>query len=541
MRKQLFIFLLLGFSITIKAQSKIDVFHYKYEIRLSDTTDNIFGIATIYFKANMPAEFLELDFSDLNRKGKGMKIIDLNTPGLPDIRITASPKHVEYWHENDKLKIRLPHKLLAGENDTIAIEYKGIPADGLIISKNKYRQRTFFADNWPNRAHYWLPCIDDLNDKASFEFMVTAPSHYKVISNGILVEEKKLTDNKKLTHWKEDTPLSTKVMVIGVADFAVKKYTDSPTDIPVTAWIYEKDSTRGFRDFDPAPGILKFLINYIGPYPYNKLANVQSKTIFGGMENASAIFYSEDSVDGRHDHESLLAHEISHQWFGDMVTEKKFSHLWLSEGFATYLSQMYMESKYGKESFNQNMKKDRNDIIDFTKYSDQPVVDSMTPYLELLNTNSYLKGEWVLHMLRRQFGDPVFQKIIRSYYETYKGKNADTKDFEAIAEKITGSNLDKFFLQWLYTPGIPHLSISWKYNAGQKKLTVTAEQTQKNDPFVFPLDILIGMKPGSNRTETLKINSRKGIFTFPLKSKPRDIIADPDISVLFEGSVKELK
>jgi len=541
MRKRLLILSLIFFCVTLNAQSNIDVLHYKYEIRLSDTTDNISGIATIYFRANMPTEFLELDFSNLNKKGKGMKIIGLNTPELPDIRITASPEHVEYWHENDKLKIRLPHKLSAGENDTIAIEYKGIPADGLIISRNKYGQRVFFADNWPDRAHDWIPCNDDLTDKASFEFIITAPSHYKVISNGTEIEEKNLPDNKKMTHWKEDTPLSTKVMVIGGAHFAVKKYPARPPGIPVTAWVFAKDSTKGFKDYDQAPGILKFFTDYIGPYPYHKLANVQSKTIFGGMENASAIFYAENSVTGYHDQESLLAHEISHQWFGDMATEKSFAHLWLSEGFATYLTHIYIESRYGTDSLDHEMQRDRDEIIDFAKGSDKPVVDSLTSYMELLNTNSYQKGSWVLHMLRRQLGDTIFQKIIRGYYNVYKGTNADTRDFESIAEKISGKNLEKFFTEWLYTPGIPHLSINWQYNAVEKKLSLTVEQTQSNEPFCFPLDILIVLEPGKSRAETLKVNKKKETFTFPVKINPQEIIADPHISLLFEGSVTELK
>jgi aminopeptidase N len=145
-----------------------------------------------------------------------------------------------------------------------------------------------------------------------------------------LEEEKPLADNKKLTHWKEDVSLPTKVMVIGVAKFAVKQFEDSPADIPVSAWVYPQDSINGFRNYSVAPAIVEFFSNYIGPYPYNKLANVQSKTIFGGMENASAIFYNEASAEENISIEDLVAHEIAHQWFGDMATEKKFSHLWLS-------------------------------------------------------------------------------------------------------------------------------------------------------------------------------------------------------------------
>ena len=136
-------------------------------------------------------------------------------------------------HENNKLIIYDEHK----KGDTVAftISYKGIPSDGLIISKNKYGDRTFFGDNWPDRAHNWIPCEDEPGDKATFEFTVIAPAYYRVISNGKLEEDKIIGDNKKLTHWVEDVSLSTKVMVIGVAKFAVKQYEDSPSNIPVSA------------------------------------------------------------------------------------------------------------------------------------------------------------------------------------------------------------------------------------------------------------------------------------------------------------------
>src|SRR5207249_666261 len=131
---------------------------------------------------------------------------------------------------------------------------------------------------------------------------------------------------------------------------AVKTFDDSPKNIPVSAWVYPQDSAKGFYDYALATEILKFYANYIAPYPYKKLANVQSKTIFGGMENASAIFYAENSVNGERTSEDLLAHEIAHQWFGDMASETSFEHLWLSEGFATYFTDLYFEKKYGKEA-----------------------------------------------------------------------------------------------------------------------------------------------------------------------------------------------
>jgi len=265
----------------LDAQSKIDVLHYTYNILLNDKNDTVEGKAVIEVVTKDIIASATFDLSNINANGKGMVVIY-------SITNWKTRKPITWRHENNKLTINDAH--LKGDTVSFTISYKGIPADGLIISKNKYGERTFFADNWPNRAHNWIPCVDNPADKASFEFIITAPSHYRVISNGTLIEETNLADNKKLTHWKEDTPLPTKIMAIGVADFAVKQFSDNPENIPVSAWVYQRDSTDGFNDYSAAPSILKFLSGYIGPYPYKKLANVESKTIFGGMENAGAIF-----------------------------------------------------------------------------------------------------------------------------------------------------------------------------------------------------------------------------------------------------------
>jgi aminopeptidase N len=526
MQRFLLTLLLSFFLFNALAQSNIDVLHYHFNVGVTDDNDSIYGVAIIRFVVKEKKPELQFDLTSLNKTGKGMLAtvvgyrIDYATP--PAFR-----------QEKDKLIIASGFN--KGDTAEVIINYQGIPADGLIISKNKYGHRTFFSDNWPNRAHNWLPCIDDPADKASVNFTVSAPSHYSVISNGIMVYQTNMPDNKKLTEWKEDVPLPTKVMVIGVAEFSVDT-TGIVNGVPVTSWVFPENKRDGFHDYLEAKDILSFLTNYIGPYPYKKLANIQSKTIFGGMENASAIFYFENSVTGEGKDESLMAHEIAHQWFGDMATEKSFSHLWLSEGFATYLAHIFIESKYGKDSLNKEMKTDRKEVIEFSKTSDHPVVDPVLPFMELLNANSYQKGGWVLHMLRRQLGDSVFHTIIRNYYNAYAGKNADTKDFQKICETVSGKNLEIFFQQWLYTPGQPKLEVRWSYSEKDKSILLTIKQLQKNS-FEFPLDIQIKGSSGKSVLQTLSVTKQTQQFTIPAKEKPAQILLDPGISLLFEGTV----
>jgi aminopeptidase N len=518
------------FSILVNGQRNVDVLHYKYHIELSDNNDTIYGNAAIQLKIISGTRTIKLDLVKKNEAGKGMIIDSISGPGIKG-----------FVKDRDSVRIMLfPNtKPVLYDTVTYAIKYHGVPADGLIISKNKYGNRTFFSDNWPNRAHNWIPCVDDPADKASVEFIITAPSHYQIISNGVQIEETNLPGNKKLTHYKEVVPLPTKVMVIGAADFAVQQVGEINC-IPIYSWVFPENKTEGFYDYAEAKDILSFFINYIGPYPYKKLANVQSKTRFGGMENAGAIFYFENSVTGDRQQETLVAHEIVHQWFGNMATEKSFAHIWLSEGFATYLTHIYVENKYGSDSLNKRMQSERAEIIDFVKTSRKPVVDSISSYMQLLNTNSYQKGGWVLHMLRRQLGDSVFKKSIRKYYEMYAGKNADTRDLQKVFESVSGKNFEQFFTQWLYTNENPKLKITWKNVPNEKKVAVTIEQLQ-NNIFEFPLDLLL--ITGSRKKTDTKINITKKVEKFYLLTNSPLLSLDVDFntSILAEISVSEAK
>lgn len=517
-------------TISVIAQRDVDVQHYIFKVTLSDNADTIIGKAGITVRFLKGTDRLVLDLSNV-KKNKGMTVSSVNSG--------ADKASLPFRHADDKLVIQLPRMSNVGDTATFIVRYRGIPSDGLIISKNKYRHRTFFADNWPNRGHNWIPCVDDPDDKASVEFIVVAPKHYEVVSNGIQLEESTLESDLKLTHWKEDVPIATKVMVIGVADFAVNLSGTIDPCIPIYSWVYPEDRDKGFYDFAQALDIMPFYIKYIGPYGYKKLANVQSKTIFGGLENANTIFYAENAVTGNRLKEDLLAHEIAHQWFGNMAGEKSFAHLWLSEGFATYMTILYMENRYGKDTALHMLGEDRKQVIDFAKRSLRPVVDETKDYMELLNANSYQKGGWVLHMLRRQLGDAVFQKCISTYYATYAGKNADTRDLEAVFEKVSGKDWSKFFQQWLYTPGIPVLEVKWKYNAGAKKIEGTVTQLQTT-AFEFPLEIKVNAGSKS-LIKTIKVSQGSQAFSIESGEKPSGLVLDPNVSLLFKGAAVEVK
>ena len=411
------------------------------------------------------------------------------------------------------------------------IEYHGIPADGLIISENKFGDRTFFGDNWPDRAHHWIPVVDHPSDKATVEFIVKAPSHYGVVSIGSKTRE--ILDEEYITtHWEMNVPVSTKLMVIGVSPFEVD-YLESASGIPVSSWVYPQNQEAGFYDYSVALGPIDFFEKYIAPFPYTKLANVQSKTRYGGMENASCIFYSEKTVSGKRDREPLFAHEIAHQWYGDAVSELDWHHIWISEGFATYLTDLYIENEYGRKAFLASMLDEKGQVLAFAKQRLAPIVDTTLPVsAKLLNKNNYEKAGWVLHMLRHELGDELFQCCVRTFYNDFKYDNALTDDFLQVVDYLSGRDFKAFFQQWFHTAGHPVLSDSWKYKKGQLRLTI--QQQQEQHVFLFPLEVRIELKDGTYIDQKINISQKEETFTIPSGVKPMKIILDPESWLLFQ-------
>jgi len=490
----------------------IDVQHYTFALTVNDANDTLAGDAAITLTFKQPADSFFLDLAGVGSNGKGMKV--------SSVRNDAGA--VKFSQSKERLII---YDHASGQH-TYRIFYGGVPADGLIISKNKYGHRGFFGDNWPNRAHNWLPCVDDPSDKATVAFTITAPAHYTVVANGALESEHPAPDDTKVTTWTESVPLSPKVMVVGIADFAV----NHPGDVdgtPVYNYVYPEDSTAGFQSYANALRILPFYIQHIGPYPFEKCGNVQSKTRFGGLENASAIFYYENSVTSP-GVESLMAHEIAHQWFGDAVTETAWRHLWLSEGFATYMTHCYLENRYGADTLKAGLRKDRATVIAFEKKRLTPVVDSTVKddYMTLLNPNSYQKGGWVLHMLRRKIGDTLFWKAISTYYSTYRNSNASTEDLEKIVEKVSGMDLHPFFYQWLYTPGHPTVRLEWRYDDASSALFITTTQLQPIS-FGFPLELSI-----DGKLYTIQLTAKTNQVRIPLIAEPTTVTPDPNVDLL---------
>ena len=497
---------------------KVDVQGYIFNLTLNDDNDQIKGetIVNVLFKENVDSFVLDL----VGKSG----IYGMDVSG-----VFEGNKPANYTFENNRINIS-PSSNSKGIK-TFTILYEGIPQRGLVIDKTKFGRRSFFGDNWPNLARHWLPSVDHPYDKASIQFGITAPEDYDVVATGKKIEESNLGNGQKLTVYKEPAPVAMKVVTIGVTKFA-SRLLDMVHDIPVSAWVYPENRLEGFSDYKVASKVLEYFIDNIGPYTFAKLANMQAKTQWGGLENAGTIAYFEDSVTGKNTVEALIAHEIAHQWFGNSATENSWNHVWLSEGFATYFSILYLEHVYGDEKRKDELALDRKQVIDYYKQNPSPIVDlTIKDPMQVLSINSYQKGGWVLNMLRHKLGDELFWKGIRDYYKTYRDANVLTVDFQKVMEKACGEKLESFFQQWLFTKGHPQIKWDWVYENGKVKINL--KQIQDHHTFKFPLEIGL-VKDDEIKVVALEVDEQSEVFEISLDTKPDTIVLDPNYWLLFE-------
>lgn len=453
--------------------------------------------------------------------------LSLDLTGLAVGEVTAAGRPAEFRYEDGKLHIAVPST--AGDTLDVSVAYSGHPDDGLILGRNLHGEPTAFADNWPNRARFWFPSIDHPSDKATvrFDVRIHPNTNRRVIANGALESDG--------ARWSTTKPIPTYTMVVGAAEFVVDTLAVECVDgtcTDVTTWLFAPDAERGAESFRRAGEMVAFFSELIAPFPYEKLAHVQSSTRFGGMENVSAIFYPERPIAEGRNFERTVAHETAHQWFGDAVTEADWAHLWLSEGFASYFAALFFERADGRAALREIMDDYLEGYLESGAWT-KPIVHREENLFDLLNANNYSKGAWVLHMLRHRLGDEAFFDGIRSYYREHEHGTALTADLRRAMEGASGDSLEHFFDQWLHRPGHPRLAVDWQWADGQATIDVRQIQPAAWPAFEFPLELAFDT-PGGMVRQTVDVQSRRQQVHVAVPERPSRLALDPEGQLLKE-------
>ena len=473
--------------------------------------------------------------------------------GMTVTSVTSDAGGLRFVQGHDRLHVIFPAPSKAGGRFTFTVAYHGVPANGFLIANNKYGDRSFISNPWPDRTRNWLAVVDHPYMKAPKEIAITAPVKYQVISNGTEMESTDLPNGLRRTVWKESAPIPTWQYSLAAAPYAID-YFGTFHGIPMSAWVYPQEREASFRNFSEfTQPILEYFIDHIGPYSYEKLAQVEANGIGGGMELASDIFYGYPPSGPPR---QLIAHEMAHQWFGNSATESDWDDVWLSEGFATYFALLYQEHEDGRDAFITGVKASAAAARRYAEEhpSSTLVHDNLSDISQVIANTAqiYQGGAQVLHMLRGVLGTDNFWSGIRLYYARYHDSNASSLDFQHAMEDACaasadcpayGRDLSWFFPQWLHRGGVMKVNGSWRYDAASKQLEVTLDQTpNQGELYTMPFQIGIEMPPaaapaGSGaRTappsptppHLLWVRAAHNKISIPLASAPAGVTLDPE-------------
>jgi aminopeptidase N len=393
----------------------------------------------------------------------------------------------------------------------------------------------------PFGASSWWPCKDDPGDKAdSVRLEITVPRGLIAASNGLLIDTLTNTDNTITYIWVTKYPISTYLVSLAISNYIRfdDTYSGGGTDMPLTYFVYPELYTDALQDFGVTVDMIGFFSSVFGEYPF--IGEKYGMAVFpwgGGMEHQTLTSYGAALVRGDNRYDYINAHELAHQWFGDLITMRFWSHIWLNEGFASYAEALWYEHLGGKQAYLNYMQSQYR-----PNFRGSLFVTDSTNSSALFSGTVYDKGSWVLHMLRGVLGDSVFFDCLRTYAADpdLRYGNAVTEDFQAVCETISGKDLAWFFEQWVYREGRPDYSWSWNVSGEGPYYTELAIKQNTTDPYRMPVQIRL-QGPGLDTLYTVWNSLRLQSYTFATSAKPTALLFDPENWILKHTETIDIK
>ena len=454
---------------------------------------------------------------------------------------------LEFSHRDDRLSVTLDRTYSPSETIGLAIDYAvSQPEHGVHFvlpdATEPDQPRMIWTQSEPEYARYWFPCFDSPNDRISSEILATVPGDFQVLSNGVLKGKKDNHDGTRCWHWVQEQSHVAYLMSVVAGRFDA--FEQSWEGIPVVSYVPQGRLSEAQRSFEKTPAMIAFFAETTGyRYPWPKYSQICVEEYgWGGMEHTTATTLNVTTLhDARahldHTSDGLVAHELSHQWYGDLITCKDWAELWLNESFATYFTTLWVEHDQGADEavwrlrgeaesyFNEDAKRYRRPIVTY-RYS--------TPG-RMFDRHSYPKGGRVLHMLRFVLGDEDFFKALKHYTKKHEFTTVETAEFRIAVEEVTGRGINWFFDQWLYHGGHPEYDVSHDWDAKQNVLRMTVKQTQKVDDltplFRMPIEIEL-VTPEETIVRKVTVSKAEQTFDFTLKQRPVRVCFDPGDWVL---------
>jgi len=465
--------------------------------------------------------------------------------GMTVTAVTAGDQPLTWQHENDRVRITMPRAFAAGDTLAFSLSFHGVPATGLLIGGNKYGDRGWVSDPWPNKARNFRAVVDHPSMKAAQTTSVTAPRKYQVVSNGVMTEETDLPGDLRRTVWKQTVPISTWLMSLAVASFAVDHF-GNYHGIALSSWVFPQEHDASLKGFSAyTQPVLEFYVSHIGPYAYDKLAQVEANGVSGGMELASSIFYGYGAAGpGR----QLVAHEMAHQYFGDSVTEADWDDVWLSEGFATYFALLFQEFTDGHDAFVDGVRRSKTQALNYAIVNPASAIvhNNLADISKVIANNAqiYQGGAQVLQNIRGVVGTQTFWDGIRGYYARYMNGTARTDDFRRAMEQACQSAADRCpaagkDLSWLFSEllnrgGALQVTGTWTYDASAKQIQISLDQTQTTGVYRMPIEVRIttaganANAQGNRTTRIVELTQAHQVVSLPSDIEPTTVELDPD-------------